>query len=124
MRPSEISTTLPRWTYCITAVLMIAGCAGQSGVVPIGQDTFMASKQGWISTQSDSALKADVFREASAYCASKGKQLMPVSTNSRPGVIGRSYPEVEVQFRCLNENDPELRRPTLEPVPNVRIESK
>ena len=28
-----------------------------------------------------------------------------------PGILGRSYPESEVQFRCLSAGDPELGRP-------------
>jgi len=38
------------------------------------------------------------------------------------GVLGRSYPEAELQFMCLTENDYELRRPKLMPLPNIRIE--
>ncbi len=103
---------------CCTALY---GCA-HTGVVQIGEDTYMVSKQGWIATQSVGALKAEIFQEASAYCQAKDRKLMPVSTNTVAGVLGRSYPEAELQFMCLTENDYELGRPKLKPVPNVRIE--
>jgi hypothetical protein len=60
--------------------------------------------------------KAKVMKEASDYCNSIGKQMLPISTNQNDVAWGKT-PAAEVQFRCLNENDLELRRPTLEPVP-------
>jgi hypothetical protein len=103
-------------------VLLISGCASSPGVIPIGPDTYMVSEQGWISTQSTGELKSKAYQKAGAYCVKQGMKLMPVSTNQVPGVIGRSYPEVELQFMCLTEKDYELRRPKLQPLPNVRIE--
>jgi len=109
----------------IAIVVALAGaCAGQTGVVPIGQDTFMVAHQGWISTQSVAGLKAQAFTEANAFCVSQGKSLLPVNTRDTFGVFGRSYPEAEIQFRCLDPNDPELQNPTLQKVPDVLIEKR
>lgn len=109
----------------IPFVLLLAfasGCATNTGVVKIGEDTYMVSRQGWIATQSVGSIKAEAYKEANAYCIKEGKRLMPVSTNATSGVLGRSYPEAELQFMCLSESDYELRRPKLMPLPDVRIE--
>ena len=104
-------------------VIVEVGCgAAKTGVVQIGSDTYMVSKQGWIATQSVGELKAEIYKEANDYCAQQNMKLMPVSANTVAGVLGRSYPEAELQFMCLTENDYELRRPKLMPLPNVRIE--
>lgn len=103
--------------------LLIAGC-GTSGVVPMGPDTFMISGSSSTGFHSGGSVTADLYREAGAYCAAQGKKLVPVNQNSRDGVPGRAFANAELQFRCLTAGDPELQRPRMEPVPNVRIESK
>ena len=103
-------------------ILIVFGCASSPGVISIGQDTYMVSEQGWIATQSVGELKGKAYQRAGAYCSQQGKKLMPVSTNQVAGSIGRSYPEAELQFMCLSEQDYELRRPKLQPMPDVRIE--
>ena len=104
------------------AATTLAGCASP-GPVPMGKDTYMLSGTGAWSWSSGAALKGDLFREADAFCLSRGKQLMPVNTASNDGSFSR-FAQAELQFRCLAEGDPELARPNLEPVPNVRIENR
>ena len=112
---------LKHTNLCILT-LLISACASSSGVIPIGPDTFMISEQGWISTQSTGDLKATAFKKAGSYCVKQNKTVMPVSTKTVPGIIGRSYPEVEIQFMCLTDKDIELQRPKLKPIPDVLIE--
>ena len=99
----------------------LLGCSS-SGPVPMGKDTYMLSNTGAWSWSSGSALKGDLFREANDFCQSQGKQLMPINTNSIDGGFS-NFAHAEVQFRCLANNDPELKRPNLQPMPNVRIEN-
>ena len=106
----------------LIATSVVAGCAS-SGPAPMGRDTYMLSSTGAWSWSSGGALKGDLFREADALCKSQGKQLMPVNTASRDGSFSQ-FAQAEIQFRCLAEGDPELARPALEAVPNVRIENR
>ena len=106
----------------LTAVFIAAGCA-TSDPVPMGKDTYMLSNTGAWSWSSGAALKGDLFREADAFCKSQRKHLMPVNTSSKDGGFSQ-FAQADIQFRCLAEGDPELARPTLEPVPNVRIENR
>src|ERR1017187_3895438 len=89
----------------------ITGCAS-SGVVPMGQDTYMISKQSATGFSSGGAVKADIYREGSAFCASNGKEFQPVSDRGVDGIPGRAFANSEVQFRCLDKSDPELGRRT------------
>lgn len=107
-----------------TVVLLLTNCAARTGVVPIGQDTYMVARQGWVSTQSVTELKAQAFTEANSFCSSQGKSLQPVTTKETPGVFGRSYPESELQFRCLGGGDEELSRPVPQKMPDVVIENR
>lgn len=102
-----------------TIALILTGCSGP-GVVPMGRDTYMIAKDGSFTTFGGGAVKAELYQEADAFCGKKGKQLMPVKEASRDSGYGR-YANAELQFRCLDASDPELRRPTMESEPNVRI---
>lgn len=107
----------------VTALaIAIAGCSGP-GVVPMGRDTYMIAKDGSFTTFGGGAVKAELYQEADAFCGKKGKQLMPVKEASRDSGIGR-YANAELQFRCLDANDPEIRRPTMqsEPTMNIKVE--
>lgn len=103
--------------------LLITGCTSpNSGVVPMGIDTYMIAKVNAF-TSSGSVVKAELYREAGAFCDTRGKQLMPVkevSQDSSP----RSSAKAELQFRCLDSNDPELRRPTLQSEPDVNFDEE
>jgi Short C-terminal domain len=108
--------------FVITTIVLLTGCAS-SGVIPMGQDTFMISKQSSTGFHSAGSVKADIYKEGSAYCASQGKEFQPVNDHGVDGVPGRSFASAEVQFRCLTKGDAELRRPTMKPIPNIRIEN-
>jgi hypothetical protein len=95
----------------VAALAALGGCAA-TGVVPIGQDTYMVSRQGAGGWSSVGKLKAEAFAEASQYCVSQNKSIQVVNTHEQPSGIGR-LPEAEVQFMCLTGNDRELGRPKL-----------
>ena len=109
----------------VPILLLVTGCASNSGVIPIGQNTFMVSRQAATGFSGSGKLKGEAFQEASEYCTKIGKYLQVVSTEeAKPPYILGNFPKAEVQFRCLDKNDPELSRPTLKPMPNIVIENK
>ena len=96
---------------------LTTACATNSGVIPIGQDTFLVSRQAGSGFGGLGALKGEAFKEASAYCVGQDKTLQIVTTNeSQPPYILGNYPRVELQFMCLNNTDSELNRPKLMPI--------
>ena len=95
-------------------LIVLAGCASNSGVVPIGQDTFMVSRQAATGFSGSGTLKAEAFQEASQYCARQNKLLQVVHTSeARPPYVMGNFPKAEIQFMCLSERDAELARPKL-----------
>ena len=93
---------------------LILGCASNSGVVPIGEDTFMVSRQAATGFSGSGTLKADAIKEATQYCVERGKSLQVISTyEAEPPYILANFPKAEIQFMCLTEGDAELGRPQL-----------
>ncbi|MFH1201865.1 MAG: SHOCT domain-containing protein [Candidatus Omnitrophota bacterium] len=100
----------------------LCGCAANSGVVPIGQDTFMVSRQAATGFSGSGTLKAKALQEASQFCEKQGKKLQVVSTSeASPPYILTNFPKAEVQFMCLDVNDPQFQRTRLEKSPDMVI---
>lgn len=103
-------------------LMVLAGCASTPGVVPIGPDTFMVSRQAASGFSGMSGLMEAAMREGNAYCHAKGLVFQVVNTTqSEPPYIFGKFPKASVQFMCLRSADPELSRPKLQPVPDVII---
>ncbi|MEX3687920.1 hypothetical protein AB3X91_14750 [Paraburkholderia sp. BR14263] len=105
----------------LATVLALAGCA--SGPKPMGRDTYIMTDTGAWSWSSGSELKAGLFGDATKFCASQGKEMMPVNTDQTDASFSR-FAHAEIQFRCLAADDPALGRPTMKSRPNIVIESK
>lgn len=95
----------------VSSIIALAGCAINTGVVPIGQDTFMVSRQAATGFSGLGDLKGEAFREANQYCLDQRKsvQVLHTSESSPPYIFG-NFPKAVVQFRCLDANDSELKR--------------
>jgi hypothetical protein len=82
---------------------LLAACS--SGVVRTGPDSYMISKSihGF---SSGAAGKADVYREASAWCEKRGLVMVPITSDSRDPVAGRGMGSAEVHFKALPPGSP------------------
>jgi hypothetical protein len=88
---------------------VLVGCAANSGVAPIGQNTFMVSRQAATGFSGSGTLKADALTEANQYCASQQKSLFVLDAKeAQPPYVLGNYPKAEVQFMCLDANDARL----------------
>ena len=104
-------------------VILVTGCASNSGVVSIGPDTFMVSRQAATGFSGSGTLKAEAFQEANQYCLSQMKKLQVVHTaETQPPYVFGNFPKAEVQFMCLDANDSELVRPKLRKEADTVIE--
>lgn len=102
-----------------------SGCASNSGITPIGKDTYMVSRQAATGFSGSGTLKAEAFQEANAYCTGQGKTLQVVSTQeAQPPFVFGNYPKAEVQFMCLTAGDAELARPKLKSKADDSVEVK
>jgi hypothetical protein len=103
---------------------LLAGCAQTIGIVQVSPDTYMLTREdhGGIFAFNRGKLKTDAIREANDFAEKQGKIAIPVSMREHPcGVLG-DWPSVEYQFRVVDKNDPEARRTSLVPRPDVVIE--
>ena len=66
------------------AVLVLAGCASTTGVIPIGKDMYMISREDNGPTASLGAIKATTFKEAIGFCSSQGKAFHIVKESDTP----------------------------------------
>lgn len=114
---------MKRFLFVLLLLPVLAGCAINSGVVPMGKDSFMVSRQAATGFIGLSDLKAEAIREANQYCVKKGKFLQVVRTSeSSPPFVFGNFPRAEVHFMCLEANDPELQRPKLKKEADTVIE--
>lgn len=109
----------------LALVVLLAGCASNSGIIPIGKDTYMVSRQAATGFSGSGTLKAEAFQEANGYCLAQGKNLQVVNTNeATPPFVFGNFPKAEVQFMCLTDSDSEMGRPKLRKDANTVIQIK
>lgn len=95
--------------WLIVIVFVFSGCEINSGVAPMGNDTFMVSHQAATGFHGMVGLKVKALRVADDYCKSQGKCLKVIHTvDARPPYIWGNFPKTEVQFMCLEPDDPRL----------------
>lgn len=97
--------------FFIAVTILLTGCAttGTNGPVSIGPDMYKLGGQGKFLDLAGSATKARFFKEAGEFCASKGRQIMPITSSAKDAGYGQ-YATAEVQFYCLLPNDPRLTK--------------
>lgn len=109
----------------ITFYLSLASCASHTGVVQIGQDSYMIAKQQGTGFPGLGNMKAEIISEGFKYCSDNQLEFQIISTNetSPPYILG-NYPRAEIQFMCLKKGDSQLGRPRLEKTPDIIIQNK
>ena len=105
----------------------LSGCAVNSGVVPLGPDTYTISHQGSGFWTMPNSLRNEALKEANQYCNSNGKSFRVVSMEMLPQIPlgvpgGPRFPIAEVQFMCLDKGDADLTRPRMEEGADIIIE--
>lgn len=106
------------------AVFLIAtlvACAS-TGIIPIGKDTYMVSKQSATGYESAVGIKGQILQEANEFCAKQGLAMVLVSLNTKDGIPGRSYATAELVFRAVRPDDAENQRLKLERGADTTIE--
>ena len=105
----------------LSTALLATACANP-GIVPLSPDTYMLSRTDKAGVFGNaSAMKADVIREASEFAESQGKVAIPIFMHETPVYVGHMA-TIDYQFRVVSKDDPEVRRVSLKPLPNMVIE--
>jgi hypothetical protein len=86
----------------VVSVLLLGGCAANSGVVQVGADQYMVSRQAATGFSGQGTLKADAIAEAGAHCRKQGKTVQVISEKeAQPPFILGNFPKAEIQFKCV-----------------------
>ena len=101
----------------IAGALILSACAS-TGIVPMGKDTYMVSKQTATGFQPAVGITAEILQEANEFCQKQGLVMVVVSLNSKDGVPGRSYATAELVFKALRPDDPEYLNSKLQRSPD------
>jgi hypothetical protein len=89
-----------KYFLIVTAItiIVIAGCAANTGIVKISDDTYMSAKQAtW--SWSGAKVKVELYQEANEFCAKMGKKFVQVSNTSVDANFDQ-YAGAEIQFKC------------------------
>lgn len=82
----------------LVSTVALAGCAANTGIVKITNDTYMYAKQaGW--QQSGAVIKVGMYQEANQFCSNMGKKFVSVSDKSEDQ-DGSKFSSAEIQFKC------------------------
>ena len=95
----------------ICAVLALGACEQSTGVLPMGPDTFSVTTSNELGGVV--AAKKAAVSEASAFCTSRGQQMVAMQSQSsvKEDWAGDSIGHHDFTFRCLSAGDNQLRRP-------------
>ena len=103
--------------------IYFSGCANP-GIVKMSPDTYLLSRADHGGIFGNTAkLKAGFIKDATEFAESMGKVAIPLHSNSTPVYPGH-FATFEYQFRVVDKNDPEARRTSLTPRPDIVIEKK
>ena len=88
----------------VLAVVLVAGCASNSGIVQMGSSTYMVSRQAASGFTGMGTLKAEAMKEAYAQCQQTGRSVQVLETiDAKPPYILGNFPKTEIRFKCVAE---------------------
>ena len=83
-------------------VLILSGCAANSGIIPMGNDTYMVSRQAASGFTGMGTLKAEAMKEAYQQCQLAGKSVEIIEAiDAKPPYIFGNFPKTEIRFKCI-----------------------
>ena len=86
----------------IAVCIILVGCASNSGVVPMGNNTYMVSRQAATGFSGMGTLKAEAMKEAYQQCQKTGKSVEVIETiDAKPPYIFGNFPKTEIRFKCV-----------------------
>lgn len=88
----------------ISLVVFISGCAANSGIIPMGNNTYMVSRQAATGFSGMGTLKAEAMKEAYSQCIQSQKAVKIIEEiDAKPPFILGNYPKTEIKFKCIAE---------------------
>ncbi len=89
----------------LLVVATLAGCASNSGIVQMGSNTYMVSRQAATGFTGMGTLQAEAMKEAFDQCQKTGKAVEVIETvDAKPPYILGNFPKTEIRFKCVTDN--------------------
>lgn len=86
--------------YFFFTAFSMSACAADSGVIAIGWDTYMVSRQAATGFSGTGNLKAEAVTEAGQYCNLQKKSFQITNASEAlPSFVFAKPPKAEMQFR-------------------------
>lgn len=98
-------------SICLLVIaVLVNGCAANSGVVKIGEGTYKIYRRAATGFASGTAIREQITLEANEFCVGQGKvsKVLEIGGSHPPYILG-NFPKAEIQFVCLDANDPQLK---------------
>ena len=113
---------MKRILLIVILIIVFSGCRNHiknatNNITPFGLDTYTITYNG----RNYSSVRTIVHKAANQYCQEQGKVFFPKNENQKTGFRNNI---VELIFRCLQPDDPELNRPEWETRPDTVIEDR
>ena len=84
---------------------LLTGCASSTtGVISMGRDTYMISKEQGSGFSGLGTMKGEIIAEAVQFCGKQGKEFQLTSAKeTQPPYILGNYPRSEIEFKCVTK---------------------
>jgi hypothetical protein len=102
-------------------MLVISACSSSSGILKLGPDTYTINTQVVFGPNKASESRAAALKEAEQFCTTQGRELL-VDGYTTTGHAMAFTGDSEVRFKCLQNADTDLKRPSYQSAPNTTIE--
>lgn len=97
----EVTTSSRLKYYVLPVLAILTGCAQNSGIIPMGNDTYMVSRQAATGFSGMGTLKAEAMQEAYNHCTATNSYVEVVRTvDAKPPFILGNFPKTDVFFKC------------------------
>jgi S1-C subfamily serine protease len=89
--------------FIVFLLLLLSSCAVNSGIVQMGNSTYIVTRQAATGFSGLGSLKAEAMKEANAFCQKSGKSLVIIkTTDSEPPYVLGNFPRTEICFKCIS----------------------
>lgn len=85
--------------WALASGLVAACTTGTNGPVPVGDGTYVLGRLGGITDFSGSAVKVELIREATAFCAARRTQLALLESTAKDSAPA-THASAEIRFSC------------------------
>lgn len=103
---------------------VLTACSSSSGILKMGPDTYTISTSASPGRGGVPAAKRIAYQEASAECLSRGLEVFTLSEKTASPTWTEGMAKMDLNFRCLQSEDPEFQRQRLQSSPDQIIETR